>query len=308
MSEFIAHKHIRQKLSKDVSKGRLGHAYIFEGPKGVGKATAALWFAKISMCSNNIGVGCDFCENCIKIKSRSHPDITFADEDYFGNTKIRPGSVESARIIKENVYKKPFMAKRSFVILPDGDALTTQAQNALLKVFEEPPKYCTFIILCSSSMQLLETIRSRAVSVRFSPISDEDIAEYIKVRYGQTADTGLLSLAGGLMGKADALMDSPEFSEEYNHITSAFARYIASSGDMTEISAIITRDNIQDALKFLEGWALEKTRPSGNDDETLSYVRILEILQNTQLRLKKNINFNLAVTDMLIKSWEATHG
>ena len=147
MTELIGHKRILQQLSDAVKSGRVGHAYVFEGVDGIGKTTAAFWFAKSCVCASGNGYPCGVCNDCIKCEASTHPDINLVDEAFIKNPKIKPGSVDAMRLVKADAYTTPFMAKRKFYIIPDGDSLLTPAQNTLLKVFEEPPEYCTIIIL-----------------------------------------------------------------------------------------------------------------------------------------------------------------
>lgn len=314
MQNFTAHKDLKKRLSDSVKAGKLGHAYIFEGPEGVGKLSTALWFAKIAFCEKG---GCGVCENCLKVRHGTHPDIHIIDEAFIsankgtsmsakGQKEIKPGSVHSSRMAREFVYKKPFFAKRSFIIFPEEFPLNPAGQNAILKAFEEPPEYCTIIIICKTASSLLDTIRSRAVICRFSPLEEFEIKEYLSFRYPGSEDISFL--CEGLMGKADELISSPSLMEEHRKIISAFENFIFSDGDMTGIVPLFDKDTAEDTIKLIECSVISKAKDCSDDEKALFYARITEILENAQLRLKKNINFNLCITDMLIKCWEATHG
>ena len=305
MTKLIGHKNILQQLSETVKCGRVGHAYIFEGVDGIGKTTAAFWFARNSMCVTNSGTPCGACENCIKAAAGTHPDIKYVDEAFIGNPKIKPGTVETMRIIKKDAYTTPFMAKRKFYIIPDGDELLPPAQNTLLKIFEEPPEYCTIIIICKNRNKLLQTITSRAVTVSFSPLSDGEMQEYFSENKIACTEN-LVRMCGGIPALAKTFAPDSETLAEFNKITAAFERYLKSEGDMTEILPLITKDNSDFALSCMEA-AVSDTKHAA-DEFCAAYLNIFDILQNTRRRLRINCNFNLAVTDMLIKSWEAIHG
>ena len=303
MTELIGHKRITMQLSDAVKTGHIGHAYIFEGDRGIGKTTAAFWFAQSCVCESGSGVPCGICNNCLKSGAGTHPDISIIDDSFINNPKIRPGSVEAMRIVKKDAYTTPFMAKRKFYIIPDGDSLLVPAQNTLLKVFEEPPEYCTIIIICENRNKLLQTITSRAVTVRFSPLDDNEMQEYLSknsIKLPKNAE----KLCKGIPAIANSLAEDSGIYEEFEKITTAFRRYLSSDGDMTDILPLITKDNAEFAFS-----CMESCFSFGNDAENVSaQFTIFDILQDTRRRLKINCNFNLTIADMLIKSWEAIHG
>lgn len=179
------------------------HAYLFEGEKGLQKRETASYFAAALLCENDKGVPCGECESCIQALGGNNPDIKrLALSDITDKKSI---GADDVRSIISDVYTRPFKAEKKVYILEDGDALTVQAQNALLKVLEEPPVYAVFIICTSNGELILPTVRSRTRAVRFASASDRQIIEYVKEKYPHMAESAELvaSFADGVLGRAD---------------------------------------------------------------------------------------------------------
>ncbi len=179
------------------------HAYLFEGEKGLQKRETASYFAAALLCENYKGVPCGECESCIQALGGNNPDIKrMSLSDITDKKSI---GADDVRSIISDVYTRPFKASKKVYILEDGDALTVQAQNALLKVLEEPPSYAVFIICVSNGELILPTVRSRTRSVRFISSSDKQIIEYVKEKYPNMANRAefVASFAGGALGRAD---------------------------------------------------------------------------------------------------------
>ena len=154
------------------AKGRVSHAYLLESPSPDMGLAIAQKFAQMLLCDT--GDGCGTCKNCKMAQSFSHPDLQTVQppEDK------KQISVAQVRDVVSESYVKPYMGKRKVILFRDGAAMTVQAQNALLKVLEEPPGDVVFLILCGNHMNLLETIRSRTTLLQLQQIqlSSGDIA------------------------------------------------------------------------------------------------------------------------------------
>ena len=145
------------------------HAYLFVGPRGVGKEEIAHLFATALVCPER---GCGTCENCRLATANKHPDLI---------TVERTGSsisVDQARLVSAASLNRPKMAKRLVCVLHDFETVD-EAAPALLKTIEEPPPDTVFIILTESVTPKLVTIASRCVEVRFGRISDQEILDIL---------------------------------------------------------------------------------------------------------------------------------
>lgn len=149
---------VRQSLSLAFSENRLPHAVLIEGPAGSGKEALARWIAKAAVCTGEGERPCGHCPGCIKAAANSHPDITIAG----GGTTARSFHVDTVRAIRSDAYIKPNEAPRRVFLLENAETMSEQAQNALLKVFEEPPDRVLFVLTVTSASAMLSTVRSRA--------------------------------------------------------------------------------------------------------------------------------------------------
>ncbi len=204
----VFHEKLMDTLINSVRKGENANTYIFEGASGLKKHEAALLFAKALVCSNPASAPCCDCSACKEAQAGSHPDIIYVnpekDRATIGVDPIRDMITES--------LVKPFYKQHKVFIINEGDILTAQAQNAFLKIIEEPPQYAVFIFVCSNSEILLETVRSRAVTITFTPLSDSDIRKYITSKYPYEPRVDfLVGYSMGIPGSVDKIIEREDF-------------------------------------------------------------------------------------------------
>ncbi|MFH1406953.1 MAG: DNA polymerase III subunit delta' C-terminal domain-containing protein [Candidatus Omnitrophota bacterium] len=168
-------------LKNAIAQGRIAHAYLFMGPKDSAKISVALDFAKALNCENENGP-CPNCDSCLAIDKGSHPDIriTSADER-MGSIKI-----DDIRAAQARVFLMPQRANMKVEIINSAEAMTTEAQNAFLKVLEEPPARTVFILISANPDLLYLTIRSRCQALKFPSLGAnfvrEGLEDIIKTR------------------------------------------------------------------------------------------------------------------------------
>lgn len=198
--EFVGNQNALQQLSVDIAAGRFPHALLIEGPAGSGKKTLARLLAKAAVCENE-NRPCGLCAHCRKATAGIHPDI----EEFAGDGGNRSFHVDRIRDLRENAYVKPNEAAVRVFILCDAQNMTLQAQNALLKILEEPPKHLLFMLTCENHAQLLPTICSRVQSVRLSGVEWEQAEPFLKERLPDADEQTLknaFAVSGGVLGRA----------------------------------------------------------------------------------------------------------
>ncbi len=173
---FLGNDKLKQTLSGIISDGRLFHAVLFEGETGCGKKTLARLFAAGVLCRSHGMRPCGECSVCRKVLNSSHPDV-----EIYGGEGSRSFHIDTVREIKSGSYILPNESDKKVIILSDVQDMTVQAQNALLKIFEEPPEHVIFILTCDNINKLLPTIVSRAAIYRVEPLSHSlCVSELIK--------------------------------------------------------------------------------------------------------------------------------
>ena len=170
-SDVIGQKHIVQTLANSIISDRIGHAYLFTGPRGTGKTTLARIFARAVNCVNPQGANpclkCDICKNITEGRS-----LDIFEIDAASNT-----GVDNIRELRENVKFPPSHAKFKVYIIDEVHMLSTGAFNALLKTLEEPPAHVIFILATTEIHKVPETIISRCQRYDFTRLSLEHIIE-----------------------------------------------------------------------------------------------------------------------------------
>jgi DNA polymerase-3 subunit delta' len=222
-TDLIAQDRALSPLRSALRRGALHHAYLFGGPDGVGKATAARLLAQAANCEGPAAAdadACGACGPCRKIEKGVHPDVVVLAEERVmakagrwepkgGRTPSKDIVVDQVRdLVDHRLAMKRFEGRRRFVIVDPADAMNAQAQNALLKTLEEPPDDTTIVLVASSPDALLPTIRSRCLRVAFAPLPTAAVAARLE-RAGHAPDQARLAaaLSGGSLGRALAADD-----------------------------------------------------------------------------------------------------
>ena len=195
-------------LAKAAQTKKLSHAYLLTGPEGIGKKTLAMDFAARILCEGETKP-CGTCKHCSMLAAGSHPDfITVNREKDRANVSIR-----LIREMIDDVYIKPLLASYKIILIPEADKMEFPAQNALLKVFEEPPSYCVILLVAKNEQSLLPTVRSRAVTVQVPHISEAVIAQKICELFPEYREDAsfLAAFSGGIPGRALSMCENEAF-------------------------------------------------------------------------------------------------
>lgn len=222
----IFHESIMEKLIDNARQNKNANTYIFEGAKGLCRHNAARLFAQSLVCENTDNAPCTTCAACVEAKARTHPDIIYVTPE---KDKATLGIKPIRAMIAESLIK-PFYKKHKVFIIDDGDILTPEAQNAFLKVIEEPPEYAIFIIVCTNSELLLQTVRSRSVIITFNAVSDDIVRKYITEKYpDEPRIEFLVKFCSGIPKAADNIIDNEEFESLRDEALSLTPKFLTSN-------------------------------------------------------------------------------
>ena len=230
--EVVGQRHVSQTLKNALQTNHLAHAFLFCGPRGVGKTTSARILAKVLNCQNRTAdyEPCNVCASCVAFNAGASLNITELDA-------ASNNSVDHIRALTEQVRFQPQQGEYKVFIIDEVHMLSTQAFNAFLKTLEEPPSYAIFILATTEKHKIIPTILSRCQIFDFKRIQPADIIEHLQgicAQEGITADEDALHI---IAQKADgALRDA----------LSIFDRIVSFSGKTISYAAVIENLNVLD--------------------------------------------------------------
>ncbi len=225
--EVVGQKHIIKILENAVLEGKISHAYIFSGLRGIGKTTIARIFAKAVNCEHPInGEPCNECDSCKSIINDETTDVIELDA-------ASNNGVDQMREILEKVNFLPSSLKRKVYIIDEAHMLSTAAFNALLKTLEEPPAHVIFILATTEPYKIPATILSRCQRLDFKQLSTHEIIEMLirvtqleKIKITDEALQGIAEASEGGMRDALSVLDQARVynsnqvtMEDINNIT-----------------------------------------------------------------------------------------
>ena len=230
-NSVVGQKHITSTLKNAIERNQLAHAYLFCGPRGVGKTTCARIFAKAINCLNPVGAeACNKCESCRSFNEGRSMSIHELDA-------ASNNSVEDIRNLIEQVRVIPQVGHYSVFIIDEVHMLSQAAFNAFLKTLEEPPQHAIFILATTEKHKIIPTILSRCQIYDFNRIRVEDAVEYLRYianNEGVTADDESLNL---IAQKADGGM---------RDALSMFDKAVSFCGTNLEYKAVAQTLNVLD--------------------------------------------------------------
>jgi len=297
-------------LEKALRAGRVHHAYRFEGPSGVGKELAAFGLAQALLCESEDPLGCGTCEGCRRVVTLRaegpavplHPDVQLVERQLYAPESIATGerkptekqsiSIDQIRtIVLSRAEYPPVEGRARIIIIRRAEELTIEAANALLKTLEEPRQKHHFILLTAHPDELLPTIRSRTLPVRFGPLPT-DVLRRLLQKTGmpeEQLDT-LVEQSGGRIQAALDLADHERTAAREAFIEAmlgalrartfeASVRLAESVSDRAELTELLGAFAARCAL---DGRAAAK---SGEDRGALRFARAHDLVTQAILRV-----------------------
>lgn len=321
-ADIVGQEHLKEHLENAIKMDKVSHAYIINGEKNAGKEFIAKTFAMALQCENRQGTEpCGECHSCRQALSGNHPDIIFI-------THEKPGTIgvdDIRRQVNNDVAIKTYKGPKKIYIMNEGEKMTAQAQNALLKTLEEPPEYAVLLILTGNVDSLLQTILSRCVVLNMKPAKDAQIKKYLMETMeipDYKADI-CVAFARGNVGKAKLLASSEEFDKvkeeaitllkyikemELNEIVAAIKKiteYKFDVNDYMDILSIWYRDVLlfkatHDANLLIFKEEIQHIRKVADKSAYEGIEKIIDALEKSKQRLNANVNFDLTMELLLL--------
>lgn len=320
-TDIIGQEQLKEHIQNAIASNKVSHAYIINGERNAGKEFIARIFAMTLQCEKGGTEPCNECHSCKQALSHNQPDII-----YISHEKPNSIGVEDIRgQINNDIGIKPYSSPRKIYIMNEGEKMTPQAQNALLKTLEEPPEYAVILILTDNVEALLPTIISRCVVLNMKPVSDTLVKKYLMEELGVPDYKAniCVAFARGNIGKAKLLASSEEFEKvkeeaitlvkyindmEINEIVKAIKKIMEYKLDVNDYLDILTvwyRDALlykatKDVNSLVFKNEIQQIRKVADRSTYEGIETIVKALQQARRRLEANVNFDLTMELMLL--------
>ncbi len=334
-SELVGQAPIIQTLKNAIENNRLAQAYLFVGPRGVGKTSTARIFAKALNCEKGPTIDpCGICDACIEIAEGRNLDVLEIDG-------ASNNSVESIRTLRENAAFAPAQGHYKIYLIDEVHMLTTAAFNALLKTLEEPPPHVKFLFATTEAQKVPATIVSRCQRFDLHRLSEELISKHLleiaskeKISLSQEAALALAHGADGALRDAESMLDqvisfcgntiqASDVQEVFGftprEIVCQLAAAVFHQETPKALALLLEQSNagkdlsrlLADFIGFVRDLLIEKVSPTSNDPflvelgaliSTEKLLTLLEELGNAEGRLRWATNKKLQLDVIIIKS------
>lgn len=301
---------VREMLSKIFSQNDIPHAFLFEGPRGSGKTSAARIIAKILNCEHlsKDNEPCNTCGQCISITKGTNIDVIELDA-------ASHRGIDDIRLIRESVKLAPANAKKKVYIIDEAHMLTTEASNALLKTLEEPPSHVVFILATTNPEKLIDTIKSRTVRIVFKKATTDEIVKSLthvlqteKKKYDESVLKLISQNVDGSFRDAKKVLEELLIKDVIDDLEKA-RNYILnkSNFDINEFFQYLKSKDLENSVRLLN-----KSELSGVSSKTVIY----QIITKLKMMLFSAVGYGKEVanvfdkdevydlTDLFLRNWK----
>lgn len=320
LGEILGQDHVVSMLHQGIERRTLHHALLFVGPEGVGKRTTALALAARLLCASPRALdACGDCAACIQVAAGSHPD--FHRESFAVDDRGQPREsmvIDQVRAVQLFLGAQALAGGRKVALIEEAHGLTEDAQNALLKTLEEPPRGSLIVLVCHNPSRLRATVRSRCQRVAFSPLDRRTVETLLTTRLGATEEDARLSSLYA-EGSLTFASDPERLREAHERVS----RLLAAGGSGSYLDVVAAAKDVLSSpkgvpldLKLLLQLLRRRLRaragmndgrdltPSGKTETLVDALRAVEAAYAAVVNLGRNANRRLATERMWLRIGE----
>lgn len=314
---ITGHQQQKNILQRALDCQRIAHAYLFEGPDGIGKKMMALAFARALFCQN--GIGCGKCPACLKVDNHNHPDIHLLEAN---DAALKIAQIRS---LQQDLSLRPLEGNHKVCLIDGAEHFTNGAANALLKTLEEPQPGTLIILLTSQPERLLPTIRSRCQRLPFSALPKQLLASLLAQKLDLNTSQSLIlaALSEGSFQKAlgphrefflekrgQLIQSLSALSSSSIIPTFSFANELEMEKETLPLILDIFQAFYRDLLllkhdrpveELINQDLLELLQQQNQLTTTASLLTKLKALESARFHLHRNVNRRLALEVMLMR-------
>ncbi|MDD2648324.1 MAG: DNA polymerase III subunit [Eubacteriales bacterium] len=313
--DFTSQGESVQRLIRSFAVKNIVHAYLLTGDAGLGKKSLARLLAQSLFCENSDKAPCGECGECARILAGTHPD-------YFElvPTKTKQLSVEDVRNFQEKIAVKSYEGGWRAIIIPNGDSMTPQAQNALLKTLENPPEKNVFIVCACRSSSLLPTVLSRLRSIALLPYPLAAFVSQLSRRsIGEREAKKVYAVSGGSIGTAIAMLSDSDYMPLRDQISLSIPK-LSSARDIASLSLalkerkndsdiifslieqtirtpLLAQSGSSDARELMLDYPLDWQKAAREERES-SFVKMLEAVMEARKQSVSNVTFQAVLESL----------
>lgn len=287
LEQLIGNEDKKLYITECIQDKNILHSYLFYGVDGVGKKQFAINFAKKILCMKNGEEECN-CKSCTCFEGNSHPDYTLINEI---EDTIK---IDEVRQIIRKIYEKPIISSHKVYIINAFEKMTFEAQNALLKTLEEPPQFVTIILISSNENDILNTILSRCMRIRFNKIDNSYIIKLLDL---EDISSNMLKYIDGSISRAIYLNENKELFKQIEDFAKSLT--LLNKVDIMQKGKVLyDKENIYQIMDYLIVCLYS------HKDDNIYYLNCINIINDSIIKIKANSNFDMCIDMSIVKMWE----
>ncbi len=298
---FAGNKRVISAVEKFISDNTIPHALLIEGDEGTGRKALAQHITAAAVCGKN-NAPCGNCRNCKLSMSGNHPDIIFISPE----KDKKSISVDQIRYMRGDAFVKSHMGGKKVIIINPAERMNDHAQNALLKVLEEPPKNVIFILITENASMMLDTVISRCVLLSLTVPNFEEGKSYLKsvTDFDDNNISDALKLSRGNIGRALRILNS---KDNKSGGATDFAELLITGGssyELLKITVPLEKNRVKcgEFISELKAQISGRIRTRVKQNLAVdTLMRYYDIINEAEPQLITNINLSLFLSTLVCK-------